>query len=134
MGKYVLLEAGKVYDHRDGNQYKCLAFKSDNTFVLERIGDRWTMEVHGVYMDEDGRIHWDYSTGGYFKCIHCENAGSVAITTSKGRVALVCEDCNEGYGVCDRCNTRRHYDELYVYNFGKGHLCPECYDRKDELE
>mgnify|MGYP001259451152 CR=1 FL=1 len=65
MDAYVELTAGTVYDHSNGDQYKCLG-KTESGTLMERVSDGWTLVAHGTRMDENGLICWNYSTGGYW--------------------------------------------------------------------
>lgn len=66
MGKYIDLEVGKVYELRAGGFYKCLERLSNVGYLLRRPNDGWTCEAYGVQMNDEGKIHWNYSLGGYF--------------------------------------------------------------------
>jgi hypothetical protein len=55
MDAYVELTAGTVYDHSNGDQYKCMGSTESGT-LMERISDGWTLVAHGTRMDENGLI------------------------------------------------------------------------------
>ena len=66
MEAYVTLRAGAVYEHStNGSRYRCLS-SAGHDARLERLGDGWTITAHGVRMSDEGKIHWNYSTGGHW--------------------------------------------------------------------
>lgn len=77
---YFIPEIGKVYTNQNGNRYRCINVnehcgKPDNTLKaqFQRISDGWNLTAHGPQMGEDGRIEWNYSTGGYWPDSYCRN-------------------------------------------------------------
>ncbi len=59
------MEKNKIYKNRFGSSYICLEASGENA-VLRNTETGWTLEAHGVHLDEDGMIEWDFSRGGYF--------------------------------------------------------------------
>ena len=60
-------EAGGVYENEGGGIFRCLQvdyYRQTASMRNERSG--WTFDAHGVGIYKDGRIDWDYSTGGFF--------------------------------------------------------------------
>lgn len=74
---YVILTEGLTYQHRSGGEYLCKrTYSTFNKFngkleeaeaQLERIGDGYTLTAHGTRIEDNGKIHWDYSTGGHWQ-------------------------------------------------------------------
>ncbi len=68
-------EVGGLYENEGGGIFRCLyvfeqLYKNAATMRNERSG--WTFEAHGIGVYKDGRIDWDYSTGGQF----CDEIGN----------------------------------------------------------
>jgi len=73
---YVILNEGHTYQHRSGGEYLCKGtYSIFNEFsgkleeaaaLLERISDSYTLTAHGTRIEDNGKIHWDYSTGGHW--------------------------------------------------------------------
>ncbi|MGX8709810.1 MAG: hypothetical protein ACQGTM_06125 [bacterium] len=57
---------GCTYTSQNGSAYLCTSIPDDNSAVMERVKDRWTLVAHGIKMFGDGTIEWDYSTGGHW--------------------------------------------------------------------
>jgi hypothetical protein len=55
---------GRIYANHNGNDYLCKSIPDDNSAVMERVKDGWTLVAHGIQKFGDGSIEWDYSTGG----------------------------------------------------------------------
>lgn len=55
---------GCTYTNRNGNDYLCKSIPDENSAVMERLTDGWTLTAHGIQMYGNGTIEWDYSTGG----------------------------------------------------------------------
>lgn len=64
--KRIKLETGKRYTNRNGSTYIC-KFGNENSAILERESDGWTLTAWGIGLHEDGTIEWDYSTRGHWK-------------------------------------------------------------------
>ena len=45
--------------------YLCLESYADEAVFVNTVS-RWEFSAHNIRRDEDGRIEWDYSTGGRF--------------------------------------------------------------------
>ncbi|QNK41564.1 hypothetical protein [Caproicibacter fermentans] len=58
---------GCTYTNHNGGDYLCQSIPDDNSAVMERVKDKWTLVAHGIEKYEDGTIEWDYSTGGHWK-------------------------------------------------------------------
>lgn len=65
----VLVE-GRVYQNRGGGKFCCLASwgepGGESKAVVRNVASGWRCLAHNVTMYADGRIEWDYSTGGFF--------------------------------------------------------------------
>lgn len=62
------LNPGIVYENEGGGFFRCL--RSDPTVdaaIMKNIKSGWTFMAHGIGIYIDGRIDWDYSTGGRFE-------------------------------------------------------------------
>ena len=60
-------EPGRIYRHStSGSCYRCTGIQGNGTATLRSEGG-WTFTAHGCGVYEDGRIDWDYSTGGRFE-------------------------------------------------------------------
>ena len=58
-------EVGTIYENHGGGTFKCLSVSGYNaTFKNTKSG--WTFFAHVCHKYADGRIDWDYSTGGRF--------------------------------------------------------------------
>ena len=57
---------GCTYTNHNGSDYLCKSISDDNSAVMERVQDGWTLVAHGIQMYGDGTIEWDYSTGGHW--------------------------------------------------------------------
>lgn len=57
---------GQVYCNTNGCKYRCESIE-DNIPVMVRLKDGWTIRAHVVYQEDNGKIHWSYSTGGYWR-------------------------------------------------------------------
>ena len=65
MGYYTWLQVGRTYELRGGGEYNCVSVDGLEA-VLERVKDKYILTAHGTRMEPDGKIHWDYSTGGHW--------------------------------------------------------------------
>lgn len=64
----VTLNPRIVYENEGGGFYRCLS--SDPTVdiaIMQNIKSGWMFVAHGIGIYIDGRIDWDYSTGGRFE-------------------------------------------------------------------
>ena len=58
---------GVVYENEGGGMYECTSFSNDHHSALFRnVKSGWHFQAHGIGVYEDGKIDWDYSTGGSF--------------------------------------------------------------------
>lgn len=57
---------GCTYANHNGSDYLCKSIPDDNSAVMERVKDGWTLVAHGIQKYGDGTIEWDYSTGGHW--------------------------------------------------------------------
>lgn len=57
---------GCSYTNHNGSDYLCISIPDENSAVMQRAKDRWTLVAHGIKMYGDGTIEWDYSTGGHW--------------------------------------------------------------------
>lgn len=60
-------EAGKTYENEGGGSFHCLSSGPAGEAVMQNVASLWTIDAHGCGIYEDGRIDWDYSTGGHFR-------------------------------------------------------------------
>ena len=58
-------EVGGVYENQGGGIFRCLKSGRDRS-KMQNVRSGWTFQAHGVGVYADGRIDWDYSTGGVF--------------------------------------------------------------------
>lgn len=65
---YFIPTVGETYSLPYGGQFKCLKVTERNqrNAIMRNIQSGWTVEVHHIYLREDGKIEWDYSSGGTF--------------------------------------------------------------------
>lgn len=61
-----LLDIGHLYRNTNGGVYRCEAMPSPGVYTMRRIKDGWTLDAHMITGYPDGRIAWDYSTGGHW--------------------------------------------------------------------
>ena len=47
---------GQIYRNANGFEYCC-----------DSIDEGWTIKAHVVYQEDNGEIHWSYSTGGHWR-------------------------------------------------------------------
>ena len=61
-------EPGAVYENAGGGRYLCekLLHGSHFNAWMVNVKSGWSFLAHGVGRYPDGRIDWDYSTGGRF--------------------------------------------------------------------
>lgn len=60
---------GKTYRNRNGSTYLCLEVGGTlplYSAVMQNIKSRWTTQVMGCGIYEDGTIDWEWSKLGYF--------------------------------------------------------------------
>mgnify|MGYP000848839660 FL=1 len=60
------LYPGCAYTNHNGSDYLCKSIPDENSAIMERITDGWTLVAHGIQRYGDGTIEWDYSTGGHW--------------------------------------------------------------------
>lgn len=62
-------EPGKIYTNDNGAKYYCEKLQYGSLFNawMVNVASGWTFLAHGVGIYPDGRIDWDYSTGGRFE-------------------------------------------------------------------
>jgi len=60
------LYPGCTYTNHNGSDYLCKSVPDENSAVMERVTDGWTLVAHGIQRYGDGTIEWDYSTGGHW--------------------------------------------------------------------
>lgn len=62
-------KTGEVYENQGGGTYRCLWGRTGagcREAKMQNVKSGWTFIAHGCGIYEDGRIDWDYSTGGHF--------------------------------------------------------------------
>lgn len=63
---------GTVYENQGGGVFRCLkaqGYSNGHAATMQNVASGWTFQAHGIGIYEDGRIDWDYSTGGTFQRI-----------------------------------------------------------------
>lgn len=61
-------EIGKTYENEGGGTYRCLRREDDWTsYTMQNVSSGWTLIAHGIGIYEDGKIDWDWSSGGHFE-------------------------------------------------------------------
>ncbi len=58
---------GATYENKGGGSFRCIRSGPTGEAVMQNVKSLWTCVVHGCGFYEDGRIDWDYSTGGHFE-------------------------------------------------------------------
>ena len=54
---------------RSGGRYICVDVLRDENpvgAVMRRLSDGYVLKAHGLWLTQNGTIHWDYSTGGHW--------------------------------------------------------------------
>ena len=60
---------GEIYENEGGGRYLCVSGRmgaGPALATMRNVKSGWQLIAHGVGIYEDGRIDWDYSTGGQF--------------------------------------------------------------------
>lgn len=57
---------GQVYANEGGGTYECIKINSNGLPTMRNVASGWTLIAHGIAIYDDGKIDWDYSTGGHF--------------------------------------------------------------------
>lgn len=62
-------EPGDLCELPFGGRYVCVRVTDNrqHNAMLKNILSGWTIEAHHIYKREDGRVEWDYSSGGHFE-------------------------------------------------------------------
>lgn len=60
-------QPGATYENEGGGSFRCLRSGPAGEAVMQNVKSLWTLNAHGCGVYEDGRIDWDYSTGGHFE-------------------------------------------------------------------
>lgn len=62
-------KSGEWYENAGGGRYQCVCGRSGvGPFLASmRSAGGWRFVAHGIGIYEDGKIDWDFSTGGYFE-------------------------------------------------------------------
>ena len=67
--KRIIPEHGKIYNLHGGGSYICVEVLQDENpagAVMRRLSDGYVLIAHGLWLAQNGTIHWDYSTGGHW--------------------------------------------------------------------
>lgn len=66
--KYITPIYGNLYENKNGAVYRCVSvcYDGDHSAMMRRIKDGWTILCHGIQQYPDGKIEWNYSTGGHW--------------------------------------------------------------------
>ena len=63
-----VLEKGKVYRGCGGGVFFCLEMLPWGDYArLRNVSDGWTFYAFNITLYPDGKIEWEYSTGGRFE-------------------------------------------------------------------
>jgi hypothetical protein len=65
-GKRFIPERNKIYQNVGGGKFICLESNDFCDAVMQNIASKWTFTAKVCRIYSDGKIDWDYSTGGYF--------------------------------------------------------------------
>ena len=57
---------GEIYENAGGGSYKCESVNFDGSAWMVNVKSGWELLAHGVGRYPDGKIDWNYSTGGHF--------------------------------------------------------------------
>lgn len=57
---------GQIYRNANGFEYCCDSI-DEGVPLMVRLRDGWTIKAHVVYQEDNGEIHWSYSTGGHWR-------------------------------------------------------------------
>ena len=73
--KRITPEPGKVYTLKSDHSiitsmFRCLSSQA-GTAVMQNVASGWTFKAHGVAQYDDGKIDWDFSTGGRWEDTVC---------------------------------------------------------------
>lgn len=60
------LQKGNIYENKGGGRFLCLESTERGITTLRNIASSWTLRAHCVTKYDDGKIEWDFSSGGYF--------------------------------------------------------------------
>ena len=70
---YIRPEIGQIYSLKNGGEYRCIQVsdvdrveQGECSAVLVRDKDGWTLTAHGLQKNANGKVEWDYSTGGHW--------------------------------------------------------------------
>ena len=66
MAKVIAPVIGQIYRNTNGFEY-CSDSIDEGVPVMVRLRDGWTIKAHVVYQEDNGEIHWSYSTGGHWR-------------------------------------------------------------------
>lgn len=55
-----------IYENEGGGHFECLSKAPERIAIMRNIKSGWTFTAVGIGIYEDGKIDWDYSTGGTF--------------------------------------------------------------------
>ena len=59
---------GEVYENVAGGEYRCQSVREPGLEAwMQNTVTGWTLLAHGIVLYEDGKIEWNYSTGGHFE-------------------------------------------------------------------
>ena len=67
--KRIAPEKGRIYSLHSGGSYICIDILQDEDpagAVLRRLSDGYVLRAHGLWLNSDGTVHWDYSTRGHW--------------------------------------------------------------------
>lgn len=65
MDKQITPVLGQVYHNHNGSDYRCVGYM-DGISKMVRLKDGWTLLAHSLYQEDNGDVHWGYSTGGHW--------------------------------------------------------------------
>lgn len=67
MNRHAKLTKGEIYENKGGGRFICLCDANGEITKLCNVASGWTLYAHVITMYDDGKIEWDFSTGGHFK-------------------------------------------------------------------
>lgn len=56
---------GQIYRNANAFDYRCEGY-DEGIPIMVRLKDGWTIKVHDVYQEDNGQIHWSFSTNGHW--------------------------------------------------------------------
>ena len=119
------IKKNEVVLNRNGWFFICVKEGKNPTLMNVRTG--WEMVVHGLGIYDDGKIDWDFSTGGFWSYMGEDPEYIAAVK----KIDETCEEKGDAAGVIN-CNylmsdelkrvlTREEREVLFSYHKVRGH-------------